>query len=282
VVLGGKYTIVNEPKFKPPFDRFWFPPAKSREELNRRGCRTAIAHQTRNVPHLGHELLMKNAAYMGDTEPSSCIVVNAIVGAKRIGDYPDEAIVEAHEAVHTANYIKSERHLVTFTLWDMRYGNPLESLLHGVVRQNMGCTHHMWGRDHAAVGTYYESYATQILWEKGIRGFGLPAPPYDLEHGMKIRPQNMAEFWYCPKCEEIAYSANCNHMDVIQRFSGSFIRSLLAEGLFPPSVIMRPEVYKIVVKWWKEFGYPFNNRNYLAKREQELEVDIPLMEVPTA
>ncbi len=282
VVFAGKYTIINEPTFRAPFDRFWLPPAKSREEFARRKWRTVIAHQTRNVPHLGHEMLMKNAAYMGDTEPANGILVNAIVGAKRIGDYPDEAILEAHEAVHTANYVKPDRHVVSFVLWDMRYGNPLESLLHGIVRQNLGCTHHMWGRDHAAVGDYYDSYATQTLWTKGIPGFGFDAPPCEVDKGLVLRPQNMGEFWYCPKCGEIAYNANCGHMDVVQRFSGSFIRSLLAEGLAPPPVIMRPEVYRVVVKWWRELGYPFNNKHYLSAREQELEVTVPRMEAAPA
>lgn len=282
VVLAGKYTIVNEPKLKPPFDRFWLPPAQCRNEFKRRDWRTVIVHQTRNVPHLGHEFLMKNAAYMGDIEPANGILVNAIVGAKRIGDFPDEAIVEAHETLHAANYIRSDRHLVNITLWDMRYGNPLESLLHAVVRQNLGCTHHMFGRDHAATGDYYDPYATQTLWSEGIPGYGFDAPPYDVEYGLKIRPQNMAEFWYCPKCGEIAYSANCNHTSSVQRFSGSFIRGLIAEGLTPPAVIMRPEVYEIVVKWWKTLGYPFNNKRYLLAKEKELEVEVPPMEVPAA
>ncbi len=280
VILAGKYTIINEPVFRPPFDRFWLPPSKSREEFARRGWNTVIVHQTRNVPHLGHEMLMKNAAYMGDIEPANGILVNAIVGAKRIGDYPDEAILESHEAVHLANYVKPERHIVSFFLWDMRYGNPLESLLHAIVRQNLGCTHHMWGRDHAAVGDYYDSYATQTLWSKGAPGFGFEAPPGEVHHGLFLRPQNMGEFWYCPKCGEIAYNANCGHMDVVQRFSGSLIRSLIAEGLVPPTVIMRPEVYAVVVKWWRELGYPFNNKRYMLAKEEELEVDMPKVAVP--
>ncbi|ACX52804.1 sulfate adenylyltransferase [Ammonifex degensii KC4] len=278
IVLAGKYTIINEPKFRPPFDRFWFPPAKCREEFAKRGWTTVIAHQTRNVPHVGHEALLKNAAFTGDIAPCDGILVNCIIGAKRIGDYPDEAIVEAHEMVNKAGYVSPKRHMVTFTLWDMRYGNPLESLLHGIIRQNMGCTHHMFGRDHAAVGDYYDAYATQILWSKGIPSFGFPAPPNMVEYGLQIRPQNMAEFWYCPKCGETAYSANCEHAER-QRFSGSFIRSLLAEGVFPPPVIMRPEVYKVVVKWWKHFNYPFNNKKYLIEREQRLEVDLEPLDI---
>lgn len=279
VVLAGKYTIINEPKLRSPFDKFWYPPKKSREEFERRGWRTVINHQTRNVPHVGHEFIMKNAAYMGDIEPSNGILVNAIIGAKRKKDYPDEAIVEAHEAVHTGGYVKPERHLVSICLWDMRYGNPLESMLHGIIRQNMGCTHHMFGRDHAAVGDYYDSYATQILWGEGIPSFGFDAPVNNVPYGLQIKQQNMREFWYCPKCGEVAYSENCNHLEERQRFSGSFIRGMVAEGVFPPKVIMRPEVYKTIVKWWKELGMPFCNDKYLKEKEENLEVDLPHMEI---
>jgi len=279
VVLAGKYTIINEPKLQPPFDRFWFPPRKSREEYARRGWRTVIAHQTRNVPHIGHEFLMKDAAYTGDMEPCHGIIVNAIIGVKRAGDYPDEAIVEGHEAVNLGGYIKPERHLVTITLWDMRYGNPLESMLHGIIRQNMGCTHHMFGRDHAAVGEYYEMFATQTLWSKGIPSFGFPASVNDVPYGLHIRPQNMREFWYCPVCNEIAYSECCGHTKQKQKFSGSFVRGMVAEGIFPPKVIFRPEVYKVIVKWWKEFDFPFCNEKYVKEKEVRLEVDLPDMDI---
>ncbi|MDQ7031706.1 MAG: sulfate adenylyltransferase [Desulfonauticus sp.] len=279
VILAGKYTIINEPKLRPPFDRFWYPPRKAREEHVKRGWRTVINHQTRNVPHVGHEMLMKNAAYTGDIEPCHGIQVNAIIGVKRRGDYPDEAIVEGHEMVHLAGYIKPERHLVTICLWDMRYGNPIESLLHGIIRQNMGCTHHMFGRDHAAVGEYYDMYATQILWSKGIPSFGFPKSVNEVPYGLQIKAQNMAEFWYCPHCNEIAYSGCCNHTKEKQKFSGSFVRGMVAEGVFPPKVIFRPEVYKVIVKWWNKFEYPFCNEHYVQEKEEKLEIELPDMEI---
>ena len=268
--IGGKIWLVNEPKFPSPYDRFWWPPAKCREEIKRRGWKTVIAHQTRNVPHVGHEHMMKFAALStaGDVEPIHGILVNAIIGVKRIGDYVDEAILEGHEAVNKAGYISPERHIVTMTLWDMKYGHPIEAVLHAIIRQNLGCTHHMFGRDHAAVGDYYHEYAAWELWSKGIPGLGFPEPPHETDYGVKIIPVLVREILYCPKCGELVSTFNwCNHKDQWQRFSGSFIRSLIIEGVEPPPLIMRPEVYEVVMKWWKELGTPFVNEKYLKTRK---------------
>ncbi len=266
--IGGKITLVNEPVFEEPYSRFWFPPEKSREEMVKRGWRLVIAHQTRNVPHVGHEHLMKFALLNGDIEPCDAVLVNAIIGVKRLGDYVDEAILEGHEAVNKAGYISPERHMVTFTLWDMKYGHPVEAVLHAIIRQNMGCTHHMFGRDHAAVGDYYHPYSAFKLWKEGIPGLGFPEPPHETDKGVLIKPVLVREALYCPKCGEIVLTEYwCNHKNQWQKFSGSMIRSLIIEGVEPPALIMRPEVFQVVMKWWEKLGTPFVNKTYLTGRK---------------
>jgi len=89
--IGGKVTLVNIPKFNPPFDKFWYTPKKLREKLKKRGWKRVVAHQTRNVPHSGHEWLMKGAWFSANGELpveklQTGILVNCIIGPKRIGD----------------------------------------------------------------------------------------------------------------------------------------------------------------------------------------------------
>jgi sulfate adenylyltransferase len=283
LAIAGKVTIVNPPRFREPYNRFWLPPAASRKLIEAKGWKIVVAHQTRNVPHIGHEMLMKRAMFVaGGDRPGDAVLVNAIIGAKRPGDYIDEAILEGHEALNIAGYFHHNRHVVTMTLWDMRYGNPLESILHGVIRQNMGATHHMFGRDHAATGDYYDPYATQILWTRGLPSYGINAPPHHVDKGLKIRPVNMGEFAYCPKCGEYTYlgisygdvkeAPLCGHTP--ERISGSFLRGVIIEGLRPPKVVMRPEVYDVIVKWWRVYGYPYVTDKYLKLKEETLEVEL--------
>jgi len=130
---------------------------------------------------------------------------------------------------------------VSFVLWDMRYGNLLESLLHGVIRQNMGSTHHMFGRDHAIVGDFFDPYAVRVLWTRGLPSYGIDGPPHEVDKG--IRPVLLGEFAYCLKCGGWTFLGGlgegpfCGH--VVEGFLALFCGVFL-EGLRPPSVVMRP------------------------------------------
>jgi len=274
--IGGRVTLLAAPRFREPYSRFWLPPAASRELIRARGWRVVVAHQTRNVPHVGHEMLMKAALFAaGCGGVGDAVLVNAVIGAKRVGDFVDEAILEGHEALGRW-YFHRDRHVVSMVLWDMRYGGPLESILHGIIRQNMGATHHMFGRDHASVGDYYDPFATQRLWTRGLPSYGLNEPPHETDRGLKIKPVVLGEFAYCPVCGMYTYvggngdSPLCGHE--VERVSGSFLRGLILEGVKPPKMVMRPEVYDVVVKWWRVYGHPFVTERYLRKKEEELEV----------
>ncbi len=256
--LGGKVTIVNPPKINPPFDEFFYPPRRLREEFSRRGWKRVVAHQTRNVPHTGHEWLMKGAWFEANAD---AVLANPVIGEKRAGDYIDEAIIVTHDALRKAGYFAENIHMTSFLFWDMRYAGPREAVFHAIVRKNLGCTHHMFGRDHAGVGTYYDPYAAHEIFEE------LP--------DLGIYPVKALEWFYCPECAGIAYEEQCGHKDAAQRFSGSLIRSIIQDGVQPPRLLFRPEIFELVMECAEKYGggSPFVTESYLERGD-------PVMTVP--
>jgi sulfate adenylyltransferase len=73
----------------------------------------------------------------------------------------------------------------------------------------------------------------------------------------------------------IAYEEQCGHADVAQKFSGSLIRSIIEDGVKPPSLIFRPEVFDIVMDCAEKYGNgsPFVTEKYLQRPD-------PVMTIP--
>ncbi|MCI0830212.1 MAG: sulfate adenylyltransferase, partial [Chloroflexi bacterium] len=78
--LGGPITLVNPPVINPPFDQFWKTPRQLRQRFSELGWSKAVAHQTRNVPHVGHEWMMKGALLSSEADG---ILVSAVIGEKK-------------------------------------------------------------------------------------------------------------------------------------------------------------------------------------------------------
>lgn len=264
--IGGKITLVNILRFNPPFNKFWYTPKQLREIFTKKSWERIVAHQTRNVPHTGHEWLMKGAWFSANSDLpvekiKTGILVSCIIGPKRIGDYIDEAIISGHQKLHEAKYFRDDIHLVSFVLWDMRYAGPKEAVLHAIIRSNLGCTHHMFGRDHAGVGTYYDPYDAHRIFNQ------IP------EGRLNIKQVRILEWWYCPICGEVTYSGLCGHINKRQPFSGTMIRSMIQDKVKPNRLIMRPEVFDMVMESADKYGFgsPFCTEEYLNQRQSVFE-----------
>jgi len=265
--IAGPIHLLNQPRFQPPFDRFWYTPLQLRKIFAEKGWERVVAHQTRNVPHTGHEWLMKGAWFStnGDLPVEKLktgVLVSCIIGPKRVGDYIDEAILLGQQKLHDAKYFRNDIHMVSFVLWDMRYAGPKEALLHAIIRTNLGCTHHMFGRDHAGVGSYYDPYDAHRVFDKIPKG------------SLNIKPVRILEWWYCPVCGEVTYSGLCGHTKEKQPFSGSMIRSMIQDKVKPTKLIMRPEVFNSVMENADKYGFgsPFCTEEYLNRRQPVFEL----------
>ncbi|MEM0156189.1 MAG: sulfate adenylyltransferase [Thermoplasmataceae archaeon] len=259
--ISGRITLINEPVFNEPFRSYWATPKQHIEEFKKKGWKHVVAHQTRNVPHTGHETLMKQAWFAANEDMpidnlQTGVLVNAIIGEKRVGDYIDEAILLSQDALRKYGYFRDNVHKVTFTLWDMRYAGPREAIFHAILRTNLGCTHHMFGRDHAGVGDFYKPYDAQNLLKQ-------------YRDKLSIKPVFLMENWYCPECAEVTNSALCSHDSKAQSFSGTVIRSILTDGVKPTRKVMRPEVFDVVMESAAKYGQgsPFVSEQYLKVRQ---------------
>ncbi len=258
--VGGKITMVTRPKINLPYEPYFLTPLEMRKKFKEKGWQRVVAHQTRNVPHTGHEWLMKGAwlhsyGELAIEKPLVGVLVNAIIGDKRTGDYIDEAIILTQDELRKSGYFGDHNHLTSLTFWDMRYAGPKEAIFHSMLRTNLGLTHHMFGRDHAGVGTYYGAYDAHHLLAS-------------VQDDLAITPTYSMNWLYCPHCGEVTNEGLCNHKKEWQKFSGTLIRSIVQDGVKPPRLIFRPEVFDLVMECAEKYGFgsPFVTDNYLEKR----------------
>ena len=231
-LMGGTLILVEEPP--EPFLRYRLWPKETRVLFEKRGWKRIAAFQTRNVPHLGHEYVQKAALTFTDG-----LFINPLVGWKKPGDYKDEVIIKAYEALIQHYYPKDS---VAFSIlrMEMRYAGPREAVHHAIVRKNFGATHFIVGRDHAGVGNYYGPYEAWDLFKQ------FP--------DLGITPLFVREAFYCKKCGSVVNEKICPHPEEYRvRISGTKLRKMIMEGKRPPEFMMRPEVAEVVLSFRDPF-----------------------------
>jgi sulfate adenylyltransferase len=233
VLLAGPVDLLEATPT--PFDRWKLSPKETRVLFKEKGWRTVVGFQTRNTPHIGHEYVQKAALTFTDG-----IFINPVIGRKKKGDFKDEVILASYEELIRHYYLK-ERAVMAILQMEMRYAGPREAIHHAVIRKNFGCTHIIIGRDHAGVGSYYQPYAAQDIFEE------FP--------DLGIVPLFFRSFYHCRKCGSVVNEKICPHPASEQiQFSGTKIRDMLVKGEVPPPELMRPEVAKVIM----QFKDPFN------------------------
>jgi sulfate adenylyltransferase len=226
-LLGGKTEVFSVAR-KIKESRFRMSPLQTRREITRRGWKTMVGFQTRNVPHIAHEMLQKAALNIFDG-----LFINPLIGKKKIGDFTDEMIINAYDAL--IKYYYPANKVIFGTLHtEMRYAGPREAIHHAIMRKNFGCTHFIVGRDHAGVGDYYPPYAAHDIFKN--------YPDLDIE------PLFFSSFYYCKKCIAYANEKTCSHSsEYREELSGTMIRRMVTTNQIPEKHLMRPEVSSIII-----------------------------------
>ena len=182
VNLGGPVKVLSESFFPAEFPGLYLRPAETRRIFSERGWSRIAALQLRNPMHRSHEYLAKIAL-----EVSDGLFIHQLVGKLKPGDIPADVRVACIDALVAGYFVKDSVLCGGYPL-DMRYAGPREGLLHGIFRQNHGCTHMIIGRDHAGVGDYYGPFAAQRIWSE------IPAG------ALEIRMLPIDWTFWCYKC----------------------------------------------------------------------------------
>ena len=233
VLVGGKIDYIKRPS-ESSIRKYRKTPKETREDFEKSGWKTIVAFQTRNPPHVAHEMLQKTSLTTRDG-----LFVNPLIGKKKPGDFVDQVIIKCYESLIEHYYPTNKCKLATLHT-EMRYAGPKEAIHHGIMRQNYGCTHIIIGRDHAGVGNYYDPFAAQKI--------------FDDYPDLEITPIFFPAFFYCKKCLNFTNERVCPHsLESRVQLSGTKLRTMIQEGKPPSEFILRPEVSKIIMNWDKPF-----------------------------
>ncbi len=231
VLLGGSVDLLQIPDS--PFAPYKLTPRETRVLFEAKGWRSVVGFQTRNLPHHGHEALQKTALSFADG-----LFVNPLVGKKKPGDFKDEVIAEAYDALLRNYYLKRWAVMAVLQM-HMRYAGPREAIFHAIIRKNFGCTHFIVGRDHAGVGRFYHPYAAQEIFQE------FP--------DLGIVPLFFTAFFHCHRCQGIVNEKTCPHGEEDRNnFSGTELRKAILQGGEVES-FLRPEVAEVI----RRFENPF-------------------------
>jgi sulfate adenylyltransferase len=233
--LAGPIKVLSEGIFPATYGDLYARPAETRKIFEDKGWKRVAALQLRNPMHRSHEFLAKIAVEVMDG-----VMIHQLLGKLKGGDIPADVRVAAINAL-VDNYFVKDTVVTKGYPMEMRYAGPREALLHGVFRQNYGCSHLIVGRDHAGVGDYYGPFDAQKIFDD------IPAG------SLELQPLNIDWTFHCFKCGGMASMKTCPHgKNDRLLLSGTLVRKTLSEGGQLPPEFSRPEVVAILQDYYQK------------------------------
>ena len=169
--------------------------------------------QTRNIPHLGHETIIKKMI-----KKKSIVFINPLIGLKKKGDYRNDILKRVFKKLE--NY-KSYKKKVFYgpVLANMHYGGPREAMHHINLREKLGFNQFTIGRDHAGAQNVYPPLAAHKVVKKNKKFF-------------KINILSHKGSYFCLKCNKAIILGECKHNSLVEISGSEFRNSIIKKKQF--------------------------------------------------
>ena len=186
------------------------------------------AIQTRNIPHYGHEIIIKKLLKSCDI-----VFINPIIGPKKKGDVRPLVLNKVYKFLISKYYGQRVRYSPVIA--NMFYAGPREAIHHSLIRQQIGFSRFIVGRDHAGSNNVYKPLDAINLVDS-------------YKSKIKIKVIRHQGSYYCTKCTKVIIKGECKHhhenYNYLKSISGTEFRSCLKKKIL--FKFARPELQKYI------------------------------------
>ena len=153
------------------------------------------AFQTRNVPHFGHEEIIKRLM-----KKKGKVFINPLIGMKKKGDFKNNILKKIFNNL-IRNFEYKNKVLFGPFIANMHYAGPREAIHHLNLREMMGFNRFTIGRDHAGAENAYKPLDAFNYVKK-------------FSKNLKIDIFAHKGSYFCKYCDKIILRSDCKHKNL--------------------------------------------------------------------
>ena len=237
--LAGPVKLLSD-GFLGFHNKYQLSPIQSRAMFVKNNWKKVTAFQICNPIHRSLEYIAKLALELTDG-----LFIHHLVRKQNPDEIPSNITFRCVDALIENYFVKNTAVQSGYTI-EMRYAGPREALLQAIIHQNYGCTHILISRDFAGLGTFYEPYSSQKIFEELWDG------------ALLCKSINTDWTFWCKTCHNVASFKTCPHSHnerlLINR---RLLKELLKNGKTIPTEFSRQEVINILKEYYSELDKIF-------------------------
>ena len=161
---------------------------------------------TRNIPHIGHEKIIKNIV----KDNNAMILINSEVTKKKKTDI--KKTIYSYKKFIQREKLQSKILLKKIIIPSTMLGYR-QAFIHALIGRNLGCKKFIIGRDHSGYKKFYSEFQSYNFCKKNEKKLGIRI----LASGSPV---------FCKKCNQVVFRDECNCNTKKIDISASLIRNL--------------------------------------------------------